>query len=247
MFPEISLVITTYHRYETFLKDALTKYVANPYIHEVVIYDDHSEDFDKLRTEFSHDKLRLFQQPENKGALRNKLAAIAQARHPWVCLMDSDNFCDVDYFKALHRYWATHGENPKTLYAPESALPNFNFTTNTRPVHRRTWNQLHRTYDVLLNTGNYVFHRDLVPYVLPIEHDPAIQNYLRGFPEVKYMNYIWIRDADATLKVVPRMRYQHAVHPNSLWMQTAQQCMDFNATFNWTLPNDECNRISPPS
>jgi len=235
MVPEISLVITTYHRYETFLKTSLRRYLDNPYIREIIIYDDHSSDYDKIREDFKDEKIKLFQQPVNKGAFRNKLAAIAQATCPWICLMDSDNICDVDYFKALYHYWHQYGANLKTLYMPDYAMPQFNFTTITIPINRQNWNQYHRTYDVMLNAGNYVFHNTLVPFVLPIEHDPNLQECIHGFTEVKYMNYIWIRDADATIQVVPNMRYQHAVHTGSLWMNTAQQCMDFNANFNWTL------------
>jgi len=243
MLPEISLVITTYHRFDTFLKGYLHRYLKNPYIHEIIIYDDHSSDYEKIRTEFNHEKIKVFQQPKNVGALRNKLTAIAQASHPWICLMDSDNFCDIDYFDALHNYWQANGANPKTIYMPEQAMPNFNFKANTVPVNRHTWNQYHRPYDVMVNTGNYVFHKDLVPYVLPIQDDDTI----KGYTEVKYMNYIWIRDADATIKVVPNMRYQHVVHNGSLWMSTAQQCMDFNANFNWTIQSDGCNHTSLPS
>lgn len=230
-----SLVLTTFNRYETFLKDNVYRYLENPYIREIIIYDDCSDDFDKINHEFekyiTSGKLKVFRQEKNIGALRNKIMALEKASEEWICLMDSDNYCSISYFESLENYWNQRGLNKNTIYTPSGALPVFNFSNLTTPVNRTSWNDLHRSYGVMLNAGNYVLHKEMVPYMLPILNDSSI----KGFVEVKYMNYVWIRDANACIQVVPGMTYNHTVHDGSLWMRDANEHMNFDNTFNWTI------------
>lgn len=233
----ISLVITTYNRYDTFLKNNLLKYLENPYIKEIIIYDDCSDDYNKIKYEFinfiHNNKIKLYQQKQNIGALRNKIMALQMANEEWICLMDSDNYCGISYFEALEKYWNIYGSKPSTIYVPEKALPNFIYTDCTTAINRDTWNNLlkNTNYDTLLNTGNYVLHRSLVPFLTPVFHDTNI----KGFTEVKYMNYIFVRDADAIIQVVPNMTYEHVVHNGSFYMQYSDQHSHFNGTFNWII------------
>lgn len=231
----ISLVLTTYSRFDTFLKHNLEHYLQNPYIHEIIIYDDCSDDYEKIKNIFHKEialgKIKVYQQKVNRGPLRNKIDAIQKASCDWICLMDSDNFCNIDYFDALENYWNTYEKNIHTIYMPQKALPNFDFTYYTTPVTKDNWNQLHLEYAIMLNSGNYVFHKDIIPYILPIEKDDSI----KGYVEVKYMNRIWVRDGNITIQVIPNMYYHHTVHSDSFWIKNSDKMMQFYETFNWDI------------
>jgi glycosyltransferase involved in cell wall biosynthesis len=233
-----SLVLTTYYRFESFLKNNVNRYLENPYIREIIIYDDCSDDFEKINHEFKTQiecgKIKVFRQEKNRGALRNKIMALEKANEEWICLMDSDNYCNISYFEKLERYWNQHGFNKHMIYAPEGALPVFQFSNLTIPVNQKTWNKLHQTYGIMLNAGNYVLHKSMVPYMLPILDDLTIE----GFVEVKYMNYRWVRDANATIQVIPGMTYEHTVHNGSLYMRDADKHAHFDKTFNWTIDSE---------
>ena len=56
MSRDIALVIPTYNRYDTFLENNLKYYIQIPYFKEIIIYDDCSEDFDKILKNFKNYK-----------------------------------------------------------------------------------------------------------------------------------------------------------------------------------------------
>lgn len=100
---QLSLCIPTMNRWE-YLKEYLPKYIANPYISEIVICDETGDDILQIQNHSQSKKLKLFQNESKLGAYKNKNKVVSLASHEFVCLMDSDNFADIDYFDAWHRY-----------------------------------------------------------------------------------------------------------------------------------------------
>lgn len=231
----ISLVITTYNRFDTFLKDNLIKYLQNPYITEIVIYDDFSYDYDKVLLHFKEyinsGKISLYQQETNKGPLINKIIASNIAKYNWICLMDSDNFCDIDYFDALFKCWETKGQNDNIIYCPTFAKPTFNYESmNDNIIDKLNWNQMESEQGAFLNTGNYVFNKNLNKHICFFITNP-IQN---GIPEVKIVNRIFVIN-NVSLYGVPNMHYEHIVHDDSYWKQNQHTMIHFNGSYNWSI------------
>lgn len=223
-----SLVITTYNRYDTFLKINIPKYLQNPYINEIIISDDCSEDYDKLITNFNDPKIKIFKQSKNLGALCNKITACTYASSEWICLMDSDNFADIDYFEALLAYWEIHGKTIDLIYSPSKALPSFDISDIINKVY--TKHDFHTINAWLINLGNHVFNKNIVQYVLPIL-DTDVNPYAL---DVKYMIYNWLKN-DVKITVIKNMYYSHSLHNESLWCQNSGNSEVFDKSFNWSF------------
>jgi glycosyltransferase involved in cell wall biosynthesis len=224
--PKISLVITTFNRFDTYLKVNLQKYLSNRYIHEIIIMDDASDDYNKVMASFDDTKIKCFTQPHNIGALRNKIIACTKATNPWICLMDSDNFADVSYFEALTSYWKTNGPCNTCIYAPCWAKPNFDYTSYINVIINSS--NFASSNGCLINTGNYVFHSSILTHVLPI-----IGSDVNPFAvDVKYMNYVWMKN-NVSMLVVPGMDYDHVVHEGSFYSANSVQSVQFDGSFKW--------------
>jgi glycosyltransferase involved in cell wall biosynthesis len=228
----ISLVITTYNRFETFLQKNIDKYLTNPYLSEIVIMDDCSSDYAKLVAAYSHiSKIKILSQAVNQGALRNKIMACGHASGPWICLMDSDNFADVDYFVALYEEWSKHPPCESCVYAPTQAGKlNYNHLAG-KTITTSNWNEIQRQEEPFVNTGNYVFHISILRYLTPILTMNTSTVYAM---DVKFMNYFLIKNGIKIL-AVENMRYDHVVHPGSFYINTDRLSSMFNERFNWKL------------
>ena len=77
------------NRYDSFLKNNLTKYLQMDLVDEIVICDENGEDVKKIQRDFpNNDKLRLFVNERKLGAFFNKLRACKQAKNEWIALID---------------------------------------------------------------------------------------------------------------------------------------------------------------
>jgi glycosyltransferase involved in cell wall biosynthesis len=223
-----SLVITTYNRFDTFLKENIIKYLENPYISEIIISDDCSDDYDKLINYFDNSKIKIIKQEKNIGALRNKISACTYATNNWICLMDSDNFADINYFEALINYWKSIEPNETIIYCPSKAMPSFDFTEYINTYVDK--NNFNNTNECLLNDGNHVFHKNILNHLLPI-----LENDINPYAvDVKFMVYNWLKN-DIKMTIIQDMIYYHAMHNESLYIQNASNSINFDKTYNWNF------------
>lgn len=234
---QFSLCIPTHNRFDTFLKINLDKYLTNKYITEIIIYDDATSDYDKLITEYglSHQKIKVFKQDKNVGPFKNKVDCCSLASNDWICLIDSDNFADINYFESLLQYWNMHGQNEHIIYTPTKALPVFNFTDEKLPsyITKDVWNleyknnNIHNTWPV--NLGNCVFHKNLVQYL-------KLEKYHKIFPYVDALYINWIAlNHGYSIKFVNNMQYAHTIHQGSTYLNTSSQQQHFCNTFDWFI------------
>ena len=100
----ISLCITTMDRYDSFLSDNLPKYISNPYINEIIINDENGNDFEMIKKNFSNEKLKVYKNESILGPFLNKIDVLKKAKNKWICLMDSDNFADIEYFRVVTEF-----------------------------------------------------------------------------------------------------------------------------------------------
>lgn len=231
--PTISLVITTYNRFDTFLSSQLDKYLENKYIDEIIVSDDCSDDYDKLiqyKNTKSSDKLKIYRQPQNLKALKNKITACTYATKEWICLMDSDNFCNESYFETLFNDWNTNGIDINTIYSPSKGLPSFNHSKYIGIYDKNNWNQLYNPGTQIINVGNNIFHNYIVKYLTPCLNED-IEPYA---VDALYILYISIKNG-VKFKVLDGMYYYHPVHDGSYYLKTADEATKFQNSFNWLL------------
>ena len=225
--PSLSLCIPTMNRW-SFLEANLPKYLENPYISEIVISDENGEDAAKIRERFTDPKLKIFVNTERLGAFRNKELAVRRATNEWTALIDSDNFAPTAYFEAWANYIRTHPMTPNTVYAPCRTIPinghnGFDYRDFTPSVlTKQTYKTLkhHRMMECLINTGNYIVHRQF--YL-----DSSDAEYASLFTTVNAWEAklrTWLLLNRGAKYVFPtNLEYYHNVHNGSLYINTEKE------------------------
>jgi len=227
----ISMVITTYDRFDTFLDATLEKYISNPYLYEIVICDDCSPDYKKLIDKYGGcDKVKLYRNDERLGCFYNKLKACKHATGDWICLMDSDNVCDLNYFDALFKYWSTNTYSKDVVYCPEKALPNFIYSSLIEtPIDKTNWNDHYKGNPggCFLNTCNNIFHKS----ILYMQDNPEINPH--GYDSL-FIAYRFIKNGIKYV-CVPGMTYEHRVHGGSNWVSEVGKSEKVMESFDFKL------------
>jgi glycosyltransferase involved in cell wall biosynthesis len=234
--PKISLCIPTYNRFDKFLSINIPKYLENPYIDEIVISDEDGNDIEKIKTHFPNEnKLKLFKNDSRLGPFLNKDAAVSYASNEWVCLMDSDNFAPIPYFDAWVAFIKANGIDKKNVYLPIRTIPQpnhggFNYTEFQNIVLEKSNvknNNIERM-GCMLNTGNYIFHRDNFLETKSIM--PELHSKL-DVQDVFFKNALLLIN-NSKLMVVPNMMYDHIVHDGSFFTNNVS---NFNNAYNRIL------------
>ena len=225
--PKITLCIPTYNRFDNFLSVNIPKYLQNPFIDEIVISDETGEDIQKIGNAFPNEsRLKLYQNETRLGPFLNKEMAVKRASNDWVCLMDSDNFAPVTYFDAWANYIRANGINNRNIYvpsqtSPQANHPGFNFSKfNNHCFDKKNIN----TYDMndsavttMLNTGNYIFHKENFLGTSTIY--PDLHSKL-DIQDVFFKNALLLIHG-STLHIVPNMIYDHIVHSGSFFINNS--------------------------
>ena len=231
---DISLCIPTMRRWD-FLKINIPKYLGNSFISEIVIVDETGEDYAVLKENYgSEPKIKLFKNESQLGPFLNKLECIKKATFDWVCLIDSDNSVDEDYFMSFFSF-INNKPISNLIYMPSLAKPRFNFgrfesliidRTNTRDFVNKGYQQ--HTFVTLLNMGNYIIHKSSSGIINKlIACEPEVAEFAKSVlvGDVIYMNYLLLKN-DFSLVVVPDMSYEHVCHENNLCARTQGQFED---------------------
>lgn len=218
----LTLAITTYNRFEMLL-ESFAKVIGDSRINEVLIMDDHSEEkyWNKIKDlDKFNPKIKVVRQDFNRGMSENKRDAIACSKNEWVIIGDSDNVFDTTYVNAFFNVEHEHGNH--IIYCPSFAKPNFDYRKYQGNIYFKSSSFqllfLETEFSCLMNTCNYVVHRD---------------SYIRVWKENKtvkcadtiWMNYLWLKEGNA-FYVVPEMEYEHRVHNGSGFMQEVKYNME---------------------
>ena len=230
----ISLCIPTKNRFDTFLTNYLDQYVdflERNILDEIVITDENGNDYEKIKHKYNNvlernKNFRIFQNEECLGVFLNKRKVCSLASHPFIALIDSDNFCDETYFTTVKRYIQERGISPEVPYllCPSFAKPNFNFQTfNGQIITKKNVREFmdQENFQVLLNTGNYILTKPVIEK--QFEYDPLLSKI--GPFDVIYFNLQCFIHIEAfELHVVPELEYVHVVHPDSEYLKTHTPC-----------------------
>jgi len=220
---KISLCIPTYKRFDTFLKKNVEQYLKSDYIDEIVINDENGEDYDKLVNYFPNEnKLKIYKNDHILGAFYNKTKVVSYAKNNWICLCDSDNYIPDIYFETWDKYINEYGLNNKYVYLPSKTYPTdnhkgFNYEEfNNLTINKYNINNysIYNNYESLLNTGNYIFHKN--NYIIT---DNYIKNNTNcNALDVLMRNFLLLIN-NSILIIVPNMAYNHIVHDDSFFIK----------------------------
>jgi hypothetical protein len=232
MFGKITLCIPTMDRFDIFLSKYIPKYLENNYINEIIICDENGNDKNKIDKIFNNPKLKTFKNNNILGPCLNKINCVLNATNEWICLIDSDNFADIDYFKTIENFFKNNNVDKTTILAPSFAKPNFNYSylegicitkNNLNEIIFKDL-QLKKKYNnnedlfVCMNTGNYFFNK----YIFEnLDLDNEIE-YIHNTPacDVIYINTLFFEQLNIKFIIVPGLYYLHNVHDGSIFKQT---------------------------
>jgi hypothetical protein len=232
----LSLCIPTKNRWN-FLKINIPKYLDNPFIDEIVICDENGNDAKMIKEIYKdNEKIKVYVNQNILGPFFNKRKVVSLAKNDFVCLMDSDNFAPISYFESWNNYIKENGLKENILYCPSRTIPqqnhsgfdyrsligSYNFEESKKFFH----NQL---FVMMLNTGNYIFNKNLYINYLQEESQKDLEASCKAF-DVLFKNYLLLKKS-AILTIVPDMEYNHIVHDGSYYMETCNQ-IDSNKFYN---------------
>jgi FkbM family methyltransferase len=236
----MTLGIPTYKRFRPFLEKYIPKYLAMPYIDEILICDETGEDIEEIKKQpwGNHSKLRLHVNTERLGAYHNKLNLLRMVNTNWVALIDSDNEVIPEYFTALYDFWDKNGMDLSSVYIPADVKSmNIDGSNANKPIshlggfiiNKTNWNSFLNVdmSSYALNLGNCVFHKSQISSIpSDVPKDVMVDCQVVNKSLVKN-NY--------NLVLVPGMKYYHIVHPGSLYLNTISEQQQYHSTTDWRI------------
>lgn len=215
----ISACFTTYQR-TSLLYEAVTPFLSDERVNEIIISDDHSEE--RITAEIQkryadNHKVKVHRNPKNLDCYHNKAKSIELATNEWVLILDSDNIFSRGFVDRIENLWVA-GLNEKHIYQPEWAQPHFDFRyLSGKTIHRTNVAELvddpekGSTTGTLLNAMNYFVNRSEYLRIFDPTMNPVTSDSI-------YQNYRWL-NAGNWIYVVPDLWYGHRVHENSHYRQ----------------------------
>lgn len=214
----ISVCFTNYNRTDL-LFEAITPFLNDNRIDEIVISDDHSLEkvFDEVCAKYKdNEKVQIFRNTENLDCYRNKRQAVKRATNEYVLLLDSDNIFTVEFIDkifALKEVW-----EPTIALAPCWAKPHFNFTElSGKTISKQNVASLLNvgSCSTMLNAMNYFVNREEYLRVWDGSVDPVTSDSL-------YQNYNWLNSGNS-IYVVHDLTYEHRVHAGSHYQNNVRR------------------------
>lgn len=234
----ISVCIPTMKRFD-FLKKSIPLYLNNSYVTELIITDETGEDYEAIVSAFSHPKLRVYKNERRLGSLENKQRVASYATSDYIAILDSDNYADLQYFRAFHQYIQTHQITPYDIYLPCHAMPEFNYERFIgKSINRFTVRSMWPDIDTCLNTMNMIIPRAFLSQFNIMQDKPMCDN-ASGAHDAHYFSLYAIFNMNANMIVVPEMKYYHTMHDGSWYRETVHQSKPFfNAMLERFFPKN---------
>ncbi len=227
---KISLCIPTMDRFDSFLEKNLKKYIEyleKNIIDEIIISDENGNDYEKIKNHYGNiKKLYVYKNDNRLGVFKNKLKVCSYANNNFIALIDSDNFCDENYFNIVKNYIIKFKIKEYTVLSPSFAKTNFNYTQFNNLIlmkddikkYRNTYN-----FDVLMNTGNYVLTKDIFDN---IKYDVDV-NLISACDVIYFNILIFQQFPKLKFHILENLEYDHVVHEGSIYTNTIDYCRYF--------------------
>jgi len=226
----ISLCIPTMNRYDKFLQYSIPKYIEDENINEIIICDETGEDYQKIKDNFNNDKLKVFKNDMKLGCFKNKMNVASKATCEYICIFDSDNFADKNYFISFKKFILDNNYPLNSVYLPSFAKPNFDYrwfinkeitNYNVKEILENSKNSTNKgcTLDVLLNTMNCIIPNNFLDKYDILNDKPWCDACLAYDSEYFSLYSLYIMNAN--LYCVDGMEYEHRVHDGSHYCEMA--------------------------
>ncbi len=103
---KFSIILPTYNRAETFLKEAIDSIVSQSYKNwELLIIDNHSEDnTDELINSYKDSRIKTYKIKNDGNIAKSRNLGINRSSGEYIALIDSDDFWHKDKLKVSHEY-----------------------------------------------------------------------------------------------------------------------------------------------
>lgn len=218
----ISLVIPTYNRTEMVI-EAFIQVMNNDLLSEIIILDDYSDvhiycDLWNRIQALNTNKVKLYRNAENLGALLNKYELVKKCKNDWVIMLDSDNIIDNDYIERVSKLELEEDMLycPEVMYKLNKEGVNWTYKEyNHLIIDKDNAKKYIETspFVTWMNTGNYFFNRK--KYIDVIEQNE--KDVELSFVDSLYFTYLWLKSGNR-MRVVPELNYIHRVHAGSYYL-----------------------------
>lgn len=238
----LTVAIPTMNRWEKYLSRTLPTYLNAPQIAEVLICDENGNDIEAiLASEWAgNPKLTLHKNSKRLGIYHNKRQCIELAKNPWVCVLDSDNIFNEQYFCTLEEIFQKEGPKPNHFLACSDAIfINENTGEITKPIEhfsgyeisKENWNGIfgQPRWNFLLNDGNWMVPKSVLSTLPKDVEDKDILAADAIYMVHKFVKGGYIFDIRGELS------YFHMVHDESTWKATATESNRIFMGTNWFL------------
>ena len=238
---KFTLCIPTMNRFDDFLKRNLPYFIEEPRIDQIIICDENGADVQKIAKEFHSEKLLLVTNTKRLGCLLNKMKCMSLSRNEWICLMDSDNFPDSNYFTNANKYIEKHQldkpySNKNVILSPCFAIPKFCFhALIDRVITKNNLNE-HLDYEkaqcipsiegieTLMNHGNYIINK-CIPDNLDLSQEAEIIPNTNAC-DVIFFNTLAFEQLNLHFHIVAGLEYYHTQHDGSIYWEEGGKTSD---------------------
>jgi glycosyltransferase involved in cell wall biosynthesis len=226
---KITLAIPFYNTSQYF-SDCVMHALENKLISEIVINDDfsdqkHYEVLLSIIKEYKTEKIKLFRNKRNEGALRNKYLTVKKCSNEWVYLLDSDNRPFEESYRILQ-------EIPKydtdVCYCPEKlfcghdpsgeyeVIANYDFGYDVIDIQKAklALQENLKWFDWFINTGNYIFNK--TTYLTLLRRLYENDNIAHPQADTAAVFYYWLKGG-GKFKIIKNLGYFHRLRPDSNW------------------------------
>lgn len=211
----ISLAFTTYNSFKyierQFNKDYFT--MSNNLVDEIVIQDDCTSDYDKLKN-YESENIKVFQNKKRLSPLLSRPNLVSNCKNDWILLMDSDNFLESNIFDIIPKLSLENS----FIYCPSFAKPNFDFRKYSDIKIDINFAKKHfedLSLQIFLNTGNYLIHKDTYLNVSNFIE----KKYAYYTVDVIYFNFLFLSLGNF-LYCTPKFEYEHTIRFDSYYQTT---------------------------
>jgi hypothetical protein len=164
----------------------------------------------------NYPKVVIHENDQRLFVFRNKIRAVSLCKSDWVALIDSDNVIGSIYLGPILRKAINNGLSESTVYCPEIGFTKL-FYTKFVGIDINLYEATNLIgdpqYDMLINTMNYVFHRETWLNALS---DAISSNYEPMTADSAWINFNCMKNG-MILNVLKGSTYKHTVHNQSTY------------------------------
>ena len=224
----LSVVIPNYNNTKYLLQN-LNQLKDVKIVNEIIIVDDTSNDFvdlSNLIAELNDNRIKLYKNEFNLGALKNKLKSLEYCTNEWAVLFDSDNYFSENFFDIVQNLELDSNK----IYSP-CLLHKIDENNNSWGGHNnifdyREFNNISKeNFHSLSSNMNFRTLMNTCNYLLPVKNFMScisieVENYdtrkISSIDCVMFFSH-WIQ-CGYSVEVVPELEYKHRIHSNSQYM-----------------------------